>query len=353
MKLGRFVVDTHVHAQRLAAGASLRQRGHEDVRRVDYKALSEVIPTAQAYDNSARLIYDMDAYGVDVCVLISAYGMTNELNLKIMAEHPDRFVTLLSAKEYEDDCREGKQEWSIQGVCDWLDAQLKTKKYVGIGENIPHLPPHRPRGEVVSPDIVMKRCLQVMEVVRAHNVTVHVHAGGATMGYRRGYFCGPTGPLTHNPLWVLDLAYNFPEVPIIISHGGMAMWWWEKLYEESLYVAAAHDNVYLETGLWWEDLYYRALDDPNIGAEKLVWGTDWGASIPIHGQRGRKPSAYPMQVRKRGIVRHQVDIMGWSLRQLSKVDCTQDELNLILGGNAVRLWNLPVPHTRLFQPRDD
>jgi hypothetical protein len=28
----------------------------------------------------------------------------------------------------------------------------------------------------------------------------------------------------------------------------------------------------------------------------------------------------------------------------------QDDLNLILGGNAARLYQLPVPHKRLFRP---
>ena len=34
---------------------------------------------------------------------------------------------------------------------------------------------------------------------------------------------------------------------------------------------------------------------------------------------------------------------------IEKLEITQDDLNLILGGNAVRLFNLKVPHTRLFK----
>jgi hypothetical protein len=50
-----------------------------------------------------------------------------------------------------------------------------------------------------------------------------------------------------------------------------------------------------------------------------------------------------------------VDYFGWSLRQLGKAadmfDLPQDDLNLILGGNAVRLFKLEdkLPHTRLFK----
>lgn len=352
MKLGRFIVDTHVHAQRLAAGKALRARGIEDISKVDYKTLSDVLRDAEAYDNSPRLLYDMECYGVDMCVLVSAYGMSNAMNLDLMERYPDKFVAITDAKEYEDHCEKTGEEWTIKGVCEYLDKTLATKKFVGIGEVLPHMRPNTPVTEPLSRETVIKNCLQVMEVARAHKVSVHVHAAGATMGYRRSYSAGSSGPSTFNPLWVLDLAYAFPDVPIIIAHGGVAMWWWEKLYEECLYVAASHDNVYLETGLWWADLYNKALNDPNIGAEKLLWGTDWGASIPIYEQRGVKPETYPMQVRKQGVVRHQVDVMGWSQRQLLKLEVTQDEMNLILGGNAVRIWNLKTPHSRLFQPKN-
>ncbi len=117
-------------------------------------------------------------------------------------------------------------------------------------------------------------------------------------------------------------------------------------------MAASHDNVYLETGLWWTELYERALLDPNVGADKLIWGTDWGASLGFHSQIGHTPPSYAVQVRRKGLVKHQVDFWGWSLRELSRLRIPQDDLNLILGGNAARIFNLPLPHTRLFRERE-
>jgi predicted TIM-barrel fold metal-dependent hydrolase len=116
-------------------------------------------------------------------------------------------------------------------------------------------------------------------------------------------------------------------------------------------VAASHKNVYLETGRYWTDLYYKPLADRNIGPEKLIWGTDWGASLPLYSQPGRYPSVYTRQNVKVGIPRHQPDIWGWSLRQLAALEISQDDLNLILGGNAVRLYNLRTPGglTRMFK----
>jgi hypothetical protein len=35
------------------------------------------------------------------------------------------------------------------------------------------------------------------------------------------------------------------------------------------------------------------------------------------------------------------------------VRASQDDLNLILGGNAARIFDLDVPHTRMFKPPSD
>ena len=68
-------------------------------------------------------------------------------------------------------------------------------------------------------------------------------------------------------------------------------------------------------------------------------------------QPGLYPEAYANQSLRDGPPAHQVDVFGWSLRQMDKLEIPQDDLNLILGGNAVRLFKLEdkVPHTRLFK----
>jgi len=107
----------------------------------------------------------------------------------------------------------------------------------------------------------------------------------------------------------------------------------------------------LETGQWWPELYEKPLRDPNIGAERLLWGTDWGAAHPVQWWPGGYPTTYFDQSRKDGPPAHMPDIFGQSLRWLDKLDIPQDDLNLILGGNAVRLWKLEgkLPHTRMFK----
>jgi hypothetical protein len=50
----------------------------------------------------------------------------------------------------------------------------------------------------------------------------------------------------------------------------------------------------------------------------------------------------------------QPDIYGWSLREVGRLNIPQDDLNLILGGNAAYLLklddtHLPVAYNRLFK----
>lgn len=347
MKMGRFVIDGHVHSQRHAAGPELKKRFSKNQRgkRLKYKDLAEIMPQVTAYDNSERLLYDMNCYGVDMCVLMASYGMTNEQNVALVDKYPDRFAALCISKETYDRSERGEIEWTIEEACEELDRLLSSGKYVGIGEGFPADPKVLYRKKRISQVERIEEMMQVMEVARKHRVPVHYHTGFA-MGYHLGI------PEALYPLWAHELAATYPDVPIIFDHGGMACWWWEHLVDQCLHVAASHDNVYLETGLYWTELYYKALLDPNIGPEKLIWGTDWGASIPVYSQPGHEPPTYAMQLIKEGVVTHQVDLMGWSLRQLRRLDISQDDLNLILGGNAARVYNIKTPLTRMFREVD-
>jgi hypothetical protein len=348
MKAGRFVVDTHVHAQRFAAGKSLSDQEFDPKRQWDM--LGATMTGLEPYDNSERLAYDMGAYGVDMCVLLPAFAMTDELNLKIVDSAPDKYRAACGATEYIGRCRAGEEEWSIDGVCDELDRLLGTGKFVAIGESLPYMP--IPYEQMLGRVEATQNMLRIMEVGQQHGVAVSYHTG-LPMGYTGHYSRGPLGPANVNPLWAHDLAAAFPDVPLIFNHGGIQAHWWERFYEECLHVVGSHDNVYVETGLWWRELYEKPLVDPNVGPEKLLWGTDWGASMQIYSQLGRTPPSYAMQLRKEGIVHYQVDYWGWSLREVTSLRISQDDLNLIVGGNAARVFGLDVPHTRMFKPPSD
>lgn len=92
-----------------------------------------------AYDNSARLIYDMERYGVDMCIIQPAFGMSNEIGLEQVKKYPDKFAANCQAglKHTRDKVASGEMEWSIEAVLEELDSLLKTGNYVGIGKGMP------------------------------------------------------------------------------------------------------------------------------------------------------------------------------------------------------------------------
>jgi hypothetical protein len=60
-----------------------------------------------------------------------------------------------------------------------------------------------------------------------------------------------------------------------------------------------------------------------------------------------------MQLIKEGLVTHQVDLMRWSLCQVDRLNISQDDLNLIIGGNAIRLYKLKFLSTRMFKKTEE
>ena len=73
-----------------------------------------------------------------------------------------------------------------------------------------------------------------------------------------------------NPMDVDDVAIDFPELTILLAHGGRPLW-----MDEAFFVVRRHPNVKLElSGIPPAKLlqYFPRLEEI---ADKCVWGTDW------------------------------------------------------------------------------
>jgi predicted TIM-barrel fold metal-dependent hydrolase len=278
-----------------------------------------------------------------------AFAMTDEIDSELVKQYPNKFIAQCGATNYKMKVKQGKEKRSITKLCEELDKLLSTGLYrAGIGEGIPL---GQGSKEYAWKERFEEIC-QIMEVARKHKVAVGYHTGMVPSGYLGDtFFFALSQNEFGDPLLCHDIAAKYPDVPIILQHGGMQSGPYEHYMDRCFEVAAAHPNVYLETGMYWAELYEKPLRDPNIGVEKLLWGTDWGASIPVQWRPGGHPGTYFDQNKRDGLPLHQIDYYGWSLRQLDKLDIPQDDLNLILGGNAVRLFRLDdkVPHKRLFR----
>ncbi|MCL1806019.1 MAG: amidohydrolase family protein [Clostridiales bacterium] len=336
---GIFMVDTHTHGQRHAYG--FQSKGEKP----DYATLADGMSLhAVVYSNAPRMLYHMDRYDIDVSVLLPAFGMTNEINLEIVKEHPDRFVAFALDVQTNHAALRGEKV-TVKDSLEELERLLDTGMFKGIGEGMPD------DGEDWNERF--ESICKSMELCKKYKVVAQYHTGTPS-GYAGGDLAKVQGhyEIPHaNPMLCHAVASEFPDVPIIMCHAGIeGGGYYLEYYEKCLNVAASHDNVYLECGQWWAELYERPLKDPNIGVDKLIFGTDWGASCtPQSWMPGCVPETYVNQDISLGPPSHQCDIWGWALRELGRLNIPQDDLNLILGGNAVRLLGIKTPHTRLFK----
>jgi len=121
-------------------------------------------------------------------------------------------------------------------------------------------------------------------------------------------------------------------------------------------------NIYLETGYWKAEFYELALRNPNIGAGRLIWGGgDTGSRIWLpHALRPDSNLLAEHQFyynrmlwpndRESKELSYQPDWYGWTTHQICRLKClnmaVQDQINLIVGGNAARIYNLPTPRPK-------
>ncbi len=111
-----------------------------------------------------------------------------------------------------------------------------------------------------------------------------------------------------DPLYLDDVAVDFPELTVILTHSGRPFW-----YDRAFALARFHANVYMEiAGLPPQRLLVYFPDLARV-ADKVLFGSDW-PSVPSLKQNVE------------------------AIRRLPLSDQTKD---LILGGNAARLLKLP------------
>ena len=301
----------------------------------------------EAYDNSSLCLYDMDRYGVDMCVLKPSWpGITNEMQAELVDRYPDKFRACCSDQILKLKCARGEAKWTLDAALEEVDLALKTGKYVGIGE---FLPMNFARDKLYTFRERLDEVRVFADLAAKHNVVLCFHQ----------YHGSDWGAGSHAGYVLLQkISREYLDVSINLQHGGYSGDGF--LMGPDLVRAACNvsgnGNVYLETGCWPAEYYEIALKNPNIGATQLVWsGCDYGFPQYHFTRLGMKylaPSGSQGASKFPIVPRYQTDWWGWSLYQTHKLRdlnlATQDELNLILGGNAAKIFKLPVPHPRMF-----
>lgn len=345
-KMGRFVVETHGHISTLyeSVGAKAQPEGWTGL------PMGPGDGEVEHVENIGLTLWDMDCYGVDMVMLYpSMIGTTNEGLLDIVDKHPDKFRAFCADQTTKLKAQRDGIPWTIDAAAREIDDCLATGRYIGIGEFVPR---NWDKDHIYTFEERFNEYCIFCEIAQKYKVPLAYHE----VQWSDFYF---------DP-WVLlnRLTKKYPDVQFIVNHGGQSIgdypmgdWKIRKsLQSAGRYTGRnAMPNVFLEVGTWTAEMIRMACEDPNVGPTQLLWGSDYG-NVPqylVNNTNGSSkfPSTFSNSMKRwPATPAYQSDWWGWERTQIEQLKhwVGQDEVNLILGGNAAKLFKLPVPYERMF-----
>ena len=260
------VIDIHVHIQPLEMfkpqNLALIQRGRKDYGRI-----------VEFTQNPAAFLSFMDEVGVERVGLINyvspdIIGFTAEVNdwvARYASADPRRLIAFGSVHPR-----------FIE------DAGREVERLAKLG--IRGLKLH-PSHQIVAPNAYregMAKLGAIYERAQSLGLPVMIHTGTSIFPGARNLYA--------QPMLVDDVAVDFPDLTILLAHGGRPLW-----MNEAFFLVRRHPNVFLElSGIPPQRLmeYFPRLEEV---AEKSIFGTDWpGPGVPEIAGNIRKFQALPI-----------------------------------------------------------
>jgi predicted TIM-barrel fold metal-dependent hydrolase len=240
------LIDAHVHTARLPTlkmsleeWTGFFEGGIEKLLKL-YDDEGTMIP--------ARFDEYMAGEGVDVAILFAEYSPKStgiqavEDMLPIIEHNPDRFRLMANLNPH--------LHYPLVG-------ELKRQIYLGaVGLKL-----HPVHGTFPPNDRMLYPAYAFCE---DENFPIVYHCGTSV-------FPGATNRYA-DPALIEDVARDFPDLTIILAHGGRG--WW---YDAAAFITLMRPNVYIEiSGLPPKKLpdYYKNFDLERL-ARKMIFGTDW------------------------------------------------------------------------------
>ena len=308
------------------------------------KQLSE--PEQADFIDPKSLIREMDRYGVDKAVILAADAMYIDYDrfCEILAEYPDRFIGFYWPQyDFADDNGE-TVPITAQQMADQTEKVLANPLIRGLGEGLIVRAAEFCERKSWPMEDIIRFMMPMLEVVAEKQVPILWHSGpdpykfmnGTPKELRQHYRpCG--GHALVDPMVYDEIAHLFPEIPQIIGHCGVqGSYFYGSYADHALMLAAMHDNVYLETSMAPAELIEKAIHDPAIGAEKLVMGSDFGATSRWYVHNGQVLPSYT----KKPFPELPGCHIEQMLRAVNEVVMTPEERRLIMGQNMARLLKL-------------
>jgi predicted TIM-barrel fold metal-dependent hydrolase len=166
-------------------------------------------------------------------------------------------------------------------------------------------------------------CYPLYDVAMEYGVPVLLHQGHSGRGQKSKY---------GHPMYVDSVAADYPQLPLVLGHSGR----WEGWSHEAFAVAIYKTNVYLDMSLW---QHWASADEickqvlwlrDRVGIERVLFASDH-AGIEVSWTL----KEWIDQVR-----------MFPELAKQHGSSLSDDELDLLLGGNAANLYRLDAPAAR-------
>jgi hypothetical protein len=204
-------------------------------------------------DDASKLLRHLDAEGIERVGLINyvspdLMGFTEEVNdwmVRFAAADPERLIPFGSVNPRFTSDVAGE----VQRVIDSGVRALKVH------------PPHQLFRANAYLDS-LPTLSQLYDRAQAAGVPVTIHTGTSVFPGARSRF--------GDPMDVDDVAIDFPQLTILLAHGGRPLW-----MDAAFFIVRRHPNVYLElSGIPPAKLleYFPRLEDI---AGKAIWGSDW------------------------------------------------------------------------------
>lgn len=267
----RFLLDCHVHV-----GGSPALKGLIDQVQTpkDWLALRGNQPKAFAKaasqsqeDNSADLIAVMDKHDVSHALIQATPGKdaSNQLVADAAKRYKGRLFPIYRPEALLGDLGTGTMEkpdqkqlrQNARQVAENIEDLLPKLGMIGMGEFI--------IGGFVTtamdPIDIARDMAPIMEALRPRKLPIQLPT--ATSGWKGGLY------YIYEPLWVDELAGNFPDVPIVLTKMGRGI---RTSFDACLTVAKRNANVYFDLTDSRAEHIREALDE--LGAHRIMYGTD-------------------------------------------------------------------------------
>ena len=139
----------------------------------------------------------------------------------------------------------------------------------------------------------------IYPIAQEHHLPILIHTGSSIFKGSKIKYA--------DPLYLDDVASDFPELRILMAHSGRGFW-----YDKAFFLSRLHQNLYLEiSGLPPENLL-RYFPDLEKNIDKVVYGSDWPGIKSISG----------------------------NIDAIKKLPLTPDSIRKILYENAARILGL-------------